>query len=201
MILPNEIDISDHGVTPKSKIQMFYRFHGSIISLTLNHKPVSRKFPFKTTAVRFETSSRLKFSVHFFCPFVRESWVFLQNNFSAAFDILNKSGDTLTVKELSLLFGKEETADAIVMENFLRKIIKDHNDQSEVSFDDFKMLVSKNEEFRGIQTAFEVMIPFFKGWVSVKTFHRSFLGKNIQNFIGQFRITMWTGRKTLPRMI
>ena len=45
---------------------MFYRFYGSIISLTLNHKPVSRKFPFKTTAVRFETSSRLKFSVHFF---------------------------------------------------------------------------------------------------------------------------------------
>ena len=66
MILPNEIDISDHGVTPKSKIQMFYRFHGSIISLTLNHKPVSRKFPLKTTVVRFETSSRLKFSVHFF---------------------------------------------------------------------------------------------------------------------------------------
>ena len=77
--------------------------------------------------------------------------------FSAAFDILNKSGDTLTVKELSLLFGKEETADAMVMENFLRKIIKDHNDQAEVSFDEFKMLVSKNEEFRGIQTAFEVM--------------------------------------------
>ena len=76
--------------------------------------------------------------------------------FSAAFDILNKSGDTLTVKELSLLFGKEETADALVMENFLRKIIKDHNDQAEVSFDEFKMLVSKNEEFRGIQTAFEV---------------------------------------------
>jgi len=90
--------------------------------------------------------------------FVRKSFVFLHNNFSAAFDILNKSGDTLTVKELSLLFGKEETADAIVMENFLRKIIKDHNDQSEVSFDEFKMLVSKNEEFRGIQTAFEVMI-------------------------------------------
>ena len=81
----------------------------------------------------------------------------IQNNFSAAFDILNKSGDTLTVKELSLLFGKEETADALVMENFLRKIIKDHNDQTEVSFDEFKMLVSKNEEFRGIQTAFEVM--------------------------------------------
>ena len=77
--------------------------------------------------------------------------------FLAAFDILNKSGDTLTVKELSLLFGKEETADAIVMENFLRKIIKDHNDQAEVSFDEFKMLVSKNEEFRGIQTAFEVI--------------------------------------------
>ena len=91
-------------------------------------------------------------------------WIFaisfksiIQNTFSAAFDILNKSGDTLTVKELSLLFGKEETADALVMENFLRKIIKDHNDQAEVSFDEFKMLVSKNEEFRGIQTAFEVM--------------------------------------------
>ena len=78
--------------------------------------------------------------------------------FLAAFDILNKSGDTLTVKELSLLFGKEETADALVMENFIRKIIKDHNDQTEVSFDEFKMLVSKNNEFRGIQTAFEVRI-------------------------------------------
>ena len=71
--------------------------------------------------------------------------------FLAAFDILNKSGDTLTVKELSLLFGKEETADAIVMENFLRKIIKDHNDQTEVSLNEFKMLVSKDNEFRGIQ--------------------------------------------------
>ena len=101
--------------------------------------------------------------------------VSLQNNFSAAFDILNKSGDTLTVKELSLLFGKEETADAIVMENFLRKIIKDHNDQSEVSFDDFKMLVSKNEEFRGIQTAFEVMI------LLPEIFTGNFWEKNFQN--------------------
>ena len=77
-------------------------------------------------------------------------------DFWVAFDILNKSGDTLTVKELSLLFGKEETADAMVMENFIQKIVKDHNDQTEVSFDEFKLLVSKNTEFRGIQTAFEV---------------------------------------------
>ena len=60
------------------------------------------------------------------------------------------------MKELSLLFGKEETADAMVMENFIQKIVKDHNDQTEVSFDEFKLLVSKNKEFRGIQTAFEV---------------------------------------------
>ena len=69
MSLPNEINISDPGVTPKSKIQMFYRFYGPIISLTLNHKPVSRKFPFETTVIRFGTGSWLKILAHFLVPF------------------------------------------------------------------------------------------------------------------------------------
>ena len=64
--------------------------------------------------------------------------------FIVAFDLLNKDGTTLTIKEISRLFGPEGSSSARAMEMFLAGVVRDseHGEvNEELTRDEFKGLV------------------------------------------------------------
>ena len=84
----------------------------------------------------------------------------------AAFNLLNKEGDTLSTKELSAIFGFGNAKEAAVMERFLKiairkelHIVGDVN----MTFDEFYELIGGDREsgLQGIALAFEVRQVLF----------------------------------------
>ena len=83
----------------------------------------------------------------------------------AAFNLLNKDGDTLSTKELSAIFGFGNEKEAAVMERFLKiSIRKELHIEGDVNitFDEFYELIGGDREsgLQGIALAFEVNLIF-----------------------------------------
>ena len=85
----------------------------------------------------------------------------------AAFNLLNKDGDTLSTKELSAIFGFGNEKEAAVMERFLKiSIRKELHIEGDVNitFDEFYELIGGDREsgLQGIALAFEVILSEFR---------------------------------------
>jgi len=88
-------------------------------------------------------------------------WLGSLNVCLAAFNLLNKDGDTLSTKELSAIFGFGNEKEAAVMERFLKiSIRKELHIEGDVNmtFDEFYELIGGDREsgLQGIALAFEV---------------------------------------------
>lgn len=79
---------------------------------------------------------------------------------TAAFNLLNKEGDTLSTKELSAIFGFGNQKEAAVMERFLKIAIRKQLDiegDVNMTFEEFYELIGGDREsgLQGIALAFE----------------------------------------------
>ena len=97
------------------------------------------------------------------------------NNILAAFNLLNKDGDTLSTRELSAVFGFGNQKEAAVMERFLKIAIrKELHIEGDVNmtFEEFYELIGGDREsgLQGIALAFEV--TFYRAIFEFKYFSR-----------------------------
>ena len=78
-------------------------------------------------------------------PIVYFPYQNIETLFIVAFDLLNKDGTTLTIKEISRLFGPEDSSSARAMEMFLAGVVRDSEHDGEINEeltrDEFKGLV------------------------------------------------------------